>query len=399
MNIHEYQAKKVLKEFGVPVPSGRLARASAEALQISQQLEGPLWVVKAQIHAGGRGKAGGVILCKSHAEVEEAAKKLIGSTLVTHQTGPNGQLVRQVYIESGSSIARELYLSLVLDRDSGRVAVIASPEGGMDIEEVAHKSPEKIMQFTVDPAIGVRPYQGRKVGYFMGVEGDLNKQMVSLLQNIYEAFVKLDCSQIEINPLVVTKTNQLVALDAKVSFDDNSIFRHPEIEDLRDLTEEDPMESEAHNHDLSYVKLDGTIGCMVNGAGLAMATMDIIKLHGGEPANFLDVGGGASKEKVSTAFKLILNDPHVKAVLVNIFGGIMRCDIIAEGIVHAAKEMSLDIPLVVRLQGTNVDKGQQILADSGLLIITEDDLSAAAKRVVQVSMIRGERGEDHGYFS
>lgn len=399
MNIHEYQAKKVLKDFGVAVPLGQLARASTEALQIAQHLEGPVWVVKAQIHAGGRGKAGGVILCRSHSEVEEAAKKLIGSTLITHQTGPEGQLVRQVYIEAGSSIKRELYLSLVLDRSSSRIIVIASAAGGMNIEEVAEETPEKIMQFSIDPAVGIRSYQGRKVGYFMGLEGDLNKQMVSLLQGVYDAFTKLDCTQLEINPLVVTADDQLIALDAKISFDDNAIFRHPDIEDLRDLTEEDPMEAEARNYDLSYVKLDGAIGCMVNGAGLAMATMDIIKLHGGEPANFLDVGGGATKEKVSAAFKLILNDPNVKAVLVNIFGGIMRCDIIAEGILHAAKEVSLDVPLVVRLQGTNVEKGRQILADSGLLIITEDDLSTAAKKVVQVSMAQGERGREHGYFS
>lgn len=385
MNIHEYQAKKVLKEYGVSVSPGISARTSIDALQAAQQLEGPLWVVKAQIHAGGRGKAGGVILCKTHNEVEAAAKKLIGSTLVTAQTGAKGQVVRQVYVESGCDIARELYLSLVLDRETGRVAVVTSSAGGVDIEQVAHETPGQILHFTIDPAVGFQSFHGRKVAYFLGLDGDLSKQMVSLVGALYKAFIQLDCSQIEINPLVITKNNKIIALDAKVSFDDSALFRHANIEELRDLFEEDPMESQARNHDLNYVKLDGNIGCMVNGAGLAMATMDIIKLHGGEPANFLDVGGGATKERVSEAFKLILADTNVKAVLVNIFGGIMRCDVIAEGVVSAAREISLNVPLVVRLQGTNMDRGREILATSGLKIISENDFSQAARTVVHVS--------------
>lgn len=385
MNIHEYQAKEVLKKYGAPVSAGRVAFTAAEATKAAQELGGPLWVVKAQIHAGGRGKAGGVILCRSVDEVTAAATKLIGSTLVTHQTGPKGQVVRRLYVESGCDIDRELYVSLVLDRNTGRVAIIASQAGGMDIEEVAEKTPEKIVQFSIDPAAGYQAFHGRKLAYALGLEGDANKQMVKLTESLVKAYVELDCTQIEINPLVVTKQGTLIVLDAKVGFDDNALFRHPEIEALRDLSEEDPAETEAHKHELNYVKLDGTIGCMVNGAGLAMATMDIIKLHGGEPANFLDVGGGATKERVSEAFKLILADQNVNAVLVNIFGGIMRCDVIAEGIVAAAKEIQIKVPMVVRLRGTNMDQGRKILDESGLKIISEGDLTQAAAKVVSAS--------------
>ena len=385
MNIHEYQAKEVLKKYGAPVSAGRVAFSAAEATKAAQELGGPLWVVKAQIHAGGRGKAGGVILCRSVDEVTAAATKLIGSTLVTHQTGPKGQVVRRLYIESGCDIERELYVSLVLDRNTGRVAIIASQAGGMDIEEVAEKTPEKIVQFSIDPAAGYQAFHGRKLAYALGLEGDANKQMVKLTESLVKAYVELDCTQIEINPLVVTTQGTLIVLDAKVGFDDNALYRHPEIEALRDLSEEDPAETEAHKHELNYVKLDGTIGCMVNGAGLAMATMDIIKLHGGEPANFLDVGGGATKERVSEAFKLILADQNVNAVLVNIFGGIMRCDVIAEGIVAAAKEIQIKVPMVVRLRGTNMDQGRKILEESGLKIISEGDLTQAAAKVVSAS--------------
>ncbi|MBX3456761.1 MAG: ADP-forming succinate--CoA ligase subunit beta [Candidatus Paracaedibacteraceae bacterium] len=385
MNIHEYQAKEVLKKYGAPVSAGKVAFSAAEATKAAQELGGPLWVVKAQIHAGGRGKAGGVILCRSIDEVTTAATKLIGSTLVTHQTGPKGQVVRRLYIESGCDIDRELYVSLVLDRNTGRVAIIASQAGGMDIEEVAEKTPEKIVQFSIDPAAGYQAFHGRKLAYALGLEGETNKQMVKLTESLVKAYVELDCTQIEINPLVVTKQGTLIVLDAKVGFDDNALYRHPEIEALRDLAEEDPAETEAHKHELNYVKLDGTIGCMVNGAGLAMATMDIIKLHGGEPANFLDVGGGATKERVAEAFKLILADKNVNAVLVNIFGGIMRCDVIAEGIVAAAKEIQLNVPMVVRLRGTNMDQGRKILDESGLKIISEGDLTQAAAKVVSAS--------------
>jgi succinyl-CoA synthetase beta subunit len=382
MNIHEYQAKEVLKQYGAPVSPGKVAFSGSEAAAAAKELGGSLWVVKAQIHAGGRGKAGGVILCRTIEDVSAAATKLLGLTLVTHQTGPKGQVVRKVYVESGCNIERELYVSLVLDRNSGRVAVIASQAGGMDIEEVAAKTPEKIIQFSFDPATGYRPYHGRKVAYALGLEGDAQKQMIKLTEALVTFYCELDCTQVEINPLVVTKEGNLIVLDAKVSFDDNALFRHPDIESLRDLTEEDPAETEAHKHELNYVKLDGTIGCMVNGAGLAMATMDIIKLHGGEPANFLDVGGGATKERVSEAFKLILADQNVKAVLVNIFGGIMKCDVIAEGIVVAAKDIQLNVPMVVRLQGTNMEQGRKILNESGLKIISEGDLTQAAAKVV-----------------
>ncbi|WP_010297277.1 ADP-forming succinate--CoA ligase subunit beta [Candidatus Odyssella thessalonicensis] len=382
MNIHEYQAKEVLKKFGAPISPGKIAFTAEQAEAGAQELGGSVWVVKAQIHAGGRGKAGGVILCKTVNDVKAAAQKLLGTTLVTHQTGPKGQVVRKVYVESGCNIDRELYISLVLDRNSGRVAVIASQAGGMDIEEVAAKTPEKIVQFSFDPSTGYMPYHGRKLAYALGLDGEAHKQMIKLTESLVKCYIDLDCNQIEINPLVVTKEGGLVVLDAKVSFDDNALFRHPEIEQLRDLDEEDPAEIEAHKHELNYVKLDGSIGCMVNGAGLAMATMDIIKLHGGEPANFLDVGGGATKERVSEAFKIILADKNVKAVLVNIFGGIMRCDVIAEGIVAAAKDIQLKVPMVVRLQGTNMEQGRKILNDSGLKIISEGDLTQAAAKVV-----------------
>lgn len=383
MNIHEYQAKAVLAKYGVAVPSGHAAFTPEEAVQKANELGGPVWVVKAQIHAGGRGKAGGVKVVKSVADVEKEAKRLLGSTLVTHQTGPEGKEVHRLYIEEGSSIERELYLSVLVDRATSRISFIASTEGGMDIEEVAAKTPEKILSFSVDPASGISGFHGRKVAYALGLEGDLNKQGVALIEKLYKAFVAEDMSMLEINPLVVTGEGKLVCLDAKVNFDSNALYRHKDIVELRDLTEEDPSEVEASKYDLNYIKLDGKIGCMVNGAGLAMATMDIIKLYGSEPANFLDVGGGATKEKVTAAFKIILSDPSVEGILVNIFGGIMRCDIIAEGVVAAAKEVSLSVPLVVRLEGTNVELGKKIMAESGLPIISADNLADAAEKIVK----------------
>ncbi|MDX5366445.1 MAG: ADP-forming succinate--CoA ligase subunit beta [Alphaproteobacteria bacterium] len=383
MNIHEYQAKAVLAKYGVAVPSGHAAFTPEEAVQKARDLGGPVWVVKAQIHAGGRGKAGGVKVVKSVEDVEKEAKRLLGSTLVTHQTGPEGKEVHRLYIEEGSSIERELYLSVLVDRATSRISFIASTEGGMDIEEVAAKTPEKILSFSVDPASGISSFHGRKVAYALGLEGDLNKQGVALIEKLYKAFVAEDMSMLEINPLVVTGEGKLVCLDAKVNFDSNALYRHKDIVELRDLTEEDPSEVEASKYDLNYIKLDGKIGCMVNGAGLAMATMDIIKLYGSEPANFLDVGGGATKEKVTAAFKIILSDPSVEGILVNIFGGIMRCDIIAEGVVAAAKEVSLSVPLVVRLEGTNVELGKKIMAESGLPIISADNLADAAEKIVK----------------
>jgi succinyl-CoA synthetase beta subunit/succinyl-CoA synthetase alpha subunit len=347
MNIHEYQAKAVLAKYGVPVPRGHAAFTPEEAVAKARELGGPVWVVKAQIHAGGRGKAGGVKVVKSVEDVEKEAKRLLGSTLVTHQTGPEGKEVHRLYIEEGSSIARELYLSVLVDRATSRISFIVSTEGGMDIEEVAAKTPEKILSFSIDPASGISGFHGRKVAYALGLEGDQVKQGVALIDKLYKAFVAEDMSMLEINPLVVTGEGNIVCLDAKVNFDSNALYRHKDIVELRDLTEEDPAEVEASKYDLNYIKLDGKIGCMVNGAGLAMATMDIIKLYGSEPANFLDVGGGATKEKVTAAFKIILSDPSVEGILVNIFGGIMRCDIIAEGVVAAAKEVSLGVPLVV----------------------------------------------------
>ena len=383
MNIHEYQAKAVLAKYGVAVPRGHAAFTPEEAVQKANELGGPVWVVKAQIHAGGRGKAGGVKVVKSVADVEKEAKRLLGSTLVTHQTGPEGKEVHRLYIEEGSSIERELYLSVLVDRATSRISFIASTEGGMDIEEVAAKTPEKILSFSVDPASGISGFHGRKVAYALGLEGDLNKQGVALIEKLYKAFVAEDMSMLEINPLVVTGEGKIVCLDAKVNFDSNALYRHKDIVELRDLTEEDPSEVEASKYDLNYIKLDGKIGCMVNGAGLAMATMDIIKLYGSEPANFLDVGGGATKEKGTAAFKIILSDPSVEGILVNIFGGIMRCDIIAEGVVAAAKEVSLSVPLVVRLEGTNVELGKKIMAESGLPIISADNLADAAEKIVK----------------
>ncbi|MGD8327116.1 MAG: ADP-forming succinate--CoA ligase subunit beta [Sphingomonadales bacterium] len=382
MNIHEYQAKKLLAQYGAPVLEGYPAFTVEEAVEGAEKLGGPVWVVKAQIHAGGRGKAGGVKVVKSLDDVKHWAGEILGKTLVTHQTGPQGKEVGRLYIEDGCAIARELYLSLLVDRASSRVAIMASTEGGMDIEEVAEKTPEKIVTITVDPASGLMPHHIRRLSFGLGLSGQSGKEFAKLIQALYKAFQEKDASLLEINPLVVTEDDHMVVLDAKMSFDGNAVFRHPDVAELRDLSEEDPMEVEASKYDLNYVKLDGNIGCMVNGAGLAMATMDIIKLNGAEPANFLDVGGGATEERVTAAFKIILSDPAVEGVLVNIFGGIMKCDVIASGIVAAAKQVELSVPLVVRLEGTNVEKGKQILADSGLPIIAADDLGDAAKKVV-----------------
>jgi succinyl-CoA synthetase beta subunit len=397
MNIHEYQAKAILKEFGAPVSRGIAVLSAEEAAAAAKELGGPLWVVKSQIHAGGRGKGrfkeaeagsgGGVRLARSATEVETFVRQMLGKTLVTHQTGPAGKVVNRLYVEEGSDIERELYLSLVVDRESGRIAFVASTEGGMDIEAVAAKTPEKIVSFSVDPATGVMPFHGLKVAKALNLKGDLAKQAGRLATALYRAFVEKDMSLLEVNPLIVTKDGRLVCLDAKVSFEDNALFRHPDLQNLRDLTEEDAKEIEASKHDLAYIALDGTIGCMVNGAGLAMATMDIIKLYGEEPANFLDVGGGASAEKVTAAFKIITADPHVKGILVNIFGGIMRCDIIAEGVIAAVKEVGLKVPLVVRLEGTNVALGKEIIGKSGLNVIPADDLDDAAQKIV--TAVRG----------
>lgn len=382
MNIHEYQAKQVLAKYGVPVPKGQVAYTPKEAVSGAQSLGGKLWVVKAQIHAGGRGKAGGVKLAKSLDEVESLAKNMIGMTLVTHQTGPEGKQVKRVYVEQGTGIAQEMYLSLVVDRATSRITFIASREGGVEIEEVAAKTPEKILKLVIDPAAGMQSFHARKLAFGLGLEKELHGKFDEFINKLYEAFVQTDASQLEINPLVVTDANELVALDAKFNFDENALFRHPDIHDLRDPDEEDPLEQKAAKFGLSYVKMDGNIGCMVNGAGLAMATMDIIKLYGGTPANFLDVGGGANKEKVTEAFKLILSDPNVEGMLVNIFGGIMRCDIIAEGIITAAREVNLHVPLVVRLEGTNVELGKKLLASSGLAINPADNLADAAEKIV-----------------
>jgi len=392
MNIHEYQAKELLAKYGVPVPAGFAAMSADEAVEAANKLPGPLWVVKAQIHAGGRGKGkfkelepdakGGVRLAHSVDEVREHAAEMLGKTLVTVQTGPAGKQVQRLYITDGVDIAKEFYLALLVDRETGRIAVVASTEGGMDIETVAHDTPEKITTITIDPATGLMPHHGREVAAALGLSGDLAKQAGKVLGSLYQAFIGTDASQIEINPLAISDQGQLLVLDAKVGFDNNAEFRHPDLQQLRDLSEEDPMEIEASKYDLAYIKLDGNIGCMVNGAGLAMATMDIIKLNGAFPANFLDVGGGANKEKVTAAFKIILSDPAVKGILVNIFGGIMRCDIIAEGIVAAAREVDLRVPLVVRLEGTNVQQGKDILASSGLPIIPANDLGDAARKIV-----------------
>lgn len=381
MNIHEYQAKAVLGKFGVAVPRGGVAYTPAEAEAVAQSLGGALWVVKAQIHAGGRGKAGGVKLAKSLDEVKRLTKEMLGMVLVTHQTGPEGKEVKRVYIEEGSDIGSELYISAVLDRATSSVTFMGSKEGGVDIEEVAEHHPEKIITVSIDPAAGFQAYHARKLAFGMQIPAELHSDFAKLVESVYKAFLATDSSQIEINPLVITKQNKLIALDAKINFDDNALFRQVEIAEMRDEDEEDPLELQAAKFGLSYVKMDGNIGCMVNGAGLAMSTMDIIKLYGGEPANFLDVGGGANKEKVTEAFKLILSDPNVEGILVNIFGGIMRCDIIAEGIIAAAREVSLSVPLVVRLAGTNVELGKKMLATSGLAILPADDLADAADKI------------------
>ena len=393
MNIHEYQAKAVLKEFGVPVSRGVAVLDASQAEAAAKELGGPLWVVKSQIHAGGRGKGkfkeaaagekGGVRLSKSIDEVVANVKQMLGNTLVTIQTGPAGKQVNRLYIEDGSDIEKEFYLSALVDRETSRVAFVVSTEGGMDIETVAHDTPEKILTFSVDPATGIMPHHGRTVAKVLGLEGDLAKQANKLLGQLYTAFVAKDMAMLEINPLIITKQGQLKCLDAKVSFDSNALYRHPDIVALRDETEEDAKEIEASKHDLAYIALDGTIGCMVNGAGLAMATLDIIKLYGESPANFLDVGGGATEEKVTAAFKIITSDPNVKGILVNIFGGIMKCDVIARGVLAAVKSVGLQVPLVVRLEGTNVEEGKQIIRDSGLNVIPADDLDDAAQKIVK----------------
>ncbi|MBO81025.1 MAG: ADP-forming succinate--CoA ligase subunit beta [Citromicrobium sp.] len=392
MNIHEYQAKDLLSQHGIAIPKGIPAMSVEEAVAGAKELPGPLYVVKAQIHAGGRGKGkfkelgpdagGGVRLAKSIEEVESSAREMLGNTLVTVQTGDAGKEVNRLYVTDGVDIAKEYYLALLVDRASGQVAMVASTEGGMDIETVAHETPERITTITIDPAQGFMPHHGREVAFALKLEGDLNKQAQKLAKQLYEAFIAYDCAMLEINPLVETEDGNLLVLDTKMSFDSNAMYRQKEVEKLRDVTEEDEAEVEASEYDLAYIKLDGNIGCMVNGAGLAMATMDIIKLNGAFPANFLDVGGGANKEKVTAAFKLILKDPAVEGILVNIFGGIMKCDVIAEGIVAAAKEVNIQVPLVVRLEGTNVEKGKEILANSGLAIVPANDLGDAAKKIV-----------------
>jgi succinyl-CoA synthetase beta subunit len=392
MNIHEYQAKGLLAKYGVATPRGGVAFTPEEAEHVARDLGGPIWVVKSQVHAGGRGAGrfkddpdgqGGVRLCKSLDEIRENARKMLGHVLVTKQTGPAGKEVKRLFIEEGCDIARELYLGMLVDRATSRITLMASSEGGMDIEEVAAKTPEKILKVAIDPTTGVMPYHGRQIAFGLGLEGRQVGACVKFIAAMYRAFTELDASIVEINPLVITGDGQVIALDAKMNFDDNALFRHKDLAELRDEDEEDAMELEAARHELNYIKLDGSIGCMVNGAGLAMATMDIIKLHGSAPANFLDVGGGATKERVTEAFKLILSDPNVKGILINIFGGIMRCDVIAEGVVAAAREVSLHVPLVVRLEGTNVDLGKKILSESGLPIVSADDLGDAAGKIVR----------------
>ncbi len=384
MNIHEYQGKEILRSYGVAVPEGIVAFSVDEAVEAAKRLNTDVWVVKAQIHAGGRGKAGGVKVARSLDEVRQYASELLGKVLVTHQTGPEGKEVKRLLIEQGCDIQKEYYLGLVLNRETGRVVMMASEEGGTEIEEVAAKTPEKIFRQEIDPAVGLMPYQARNLAFAIRIPNELVNKAVQFMMGLYQVFVEKDCSIAEINPLVVTGDGQVLALDAKLNFDDNALYRHPEILELRDLDEEDPREIEASKHGLSYIALDGNIGCMVNGAGLAMATMDIIKYYGGEPANFLDVGGGASKEKVTEAFKIILQDKNVKGIFVNIFGGIMRCDVIAEGVVAAAKELGLDRPLVVRLEGTNVEQGKKILEESGLNIISADSMADGAQKIVSL---------------
>ena len=393
MNIHEYQAKALLRSYGAPVSDGRIVLKSEDAKTAAGELDGPLWVVKAQIHAGGRGKGsfletdagtkGGVRITKSVEEAASEAKKMLGRTLVTHQTGPIGKQVNRVYIEDGSEITRELYLAILVDRQSSRISFVCSTEGGMDIEAVAATSPEKILSFSIDPTTSFQPYHGRRIAFMLGLEGKQLKQCVSLMSTLYNLFVDKDMEMLEINPLIVSGSGDLKCLDAKMGFDGNATYRHADIAELRDTTEEDPKELEASKYDLNYIALDGEIGCMVNGAGLAMATMDIIKLYGAEPANFLDVGGGATKEKVTEAFKIITSDPNVKGILVNIFGGIMRCDVIAEGVVAAVKEVGLKVPLVVRLEGTNVEAGNKIINSAGLDVIAADNLKDGAKKIVK----------------
>jgi succinyl-CoA synthetase beta subunit len=386
VNIHEYQAKELFRKEGIPTPKGKVAFTVEEAVAAAKELGTPVTVVKAQIHAGGRGKGGGVKVAKSLDEVKTYASKILGMQLVTHQTGPEGKKVKKVLVEEGSNIEKELYLSMILDRDTSSVAFIASTEGGMDIEEVSAKHPEKIHTIQVDPTLGYMPFHGRKLAQAYGfTDPDLQKQIGAMGKKLYDFYFKYDCSMVEINPLIITKEKKLLPLDGKLNFEDNALFRHPEIVAMRDLDEETAGEIEASKYELAYISLDGTIGCMVNGAGLAMATLDIIQLAGGSPANFLDVGGGANKEKVQAAFKIILSDPKVKAILVNIFGGIMKCDIIAEGIIAAAKEMNITVPLVVRLQGTNVEKGKEMLANSGLKITPADDLRDAAEKAVKAA--------------
>ena len=393
MNIHEYQAKALLRSYGAPVSDGRIVLKSEDAKTAAGELDGPLWVVKAQIHAGGRGKGsfletdagtkGGVRITKSVEEAASEAKKMLGRTLVTHQTGPTGKQVNRVYIEDGSDITRELYLAILVDRQSSRISFVCSTEGGLDIEAVAATSPEKILSFSIDPTTSFQPYHGRRIAFMLGLEGKQLKQCVSLMSTLYNLFVDKDMEMLEINPLIVSGSGDLKCLDAKMGFDGNATYRHADIAELRDTTEEDPKELEASKYDLNYIALDGEIGCMVNGAGLAMATMDIIKLYGAEPANFLDVGGGATKEKVTEAFKIITSDPNVKGILVNIFGGIMRCDVIAEGVVAAVKEVGLKVPLVVRLEGTNVEAGNNIINSSGLDVIAANNLKDGAKKIVK----------------
>ena len=392
MNIHEYQAKALLRSYGAPVSDGRVVLRAEEAKTAAGEMDGPLWVVKAQIHAGGRGKGtfkepgageeGGVRLAKSVSEAAEEAKKMLGRTLVTKQTGPAGKQVNRVYIEDGAGIETEMYLAILVDRVSSRISFVCSTEGGMDIEEVAHSTPEKILSFSVDPATGYQPFHGRRIAFNLGLEGKQIKQCVALMGTLYQMFLEKDMEMLEINPLIVTDAGDLKCLDAKMGFDSNAVYRHADIAELRDVTEEDPKELEASKYDLNYIALDGEIGCMVNGAGLAMATMDIIKLYGSNPANFLDVGGGATKEKVTEAFKIITSDPQVKGILVNIFGGIMRCDVIAEGVVAAVKEVGITVPLVVRLEGTNVEKGKEIINSSGLDVIAADNLKDGAEKIV-----------------
>jgi len=382
MNIHEYQAKQIFRSYGVRVPNGKPAFTADEAVEAAKELGGELWVVKAQIHAGGRGKAGGVKLARSLDEVREIAEELLGKTLVTIQTGPEGQLIRRIYVEEGASIARELYLAFVVDREDGRVMIMASTEGGMEIEEVAEKTPEKITYTSCHPVTGLADFQAREIAFSLGLEGKTVRDATRFLKGLYQAFVDKDMSMLEINPLIVTTDGELVALDAKINFDSNALYRHKDIMELRDLDEEDPAEVEASKYDLAFIKLDGSIGCMVNGAGLAMATMDIIEHYGETPANFLDVGGGATTEKVTAAFRLITEDPDVKGIFVNIFGGIMKCDVIAEGILQAVKEVGLEVPLVVRLEGTNVERGKEILAQSDLNVISASGMADGAEKII-----------------